>query len=383
MLQVHWLHALIATISAVAVGLLTGLVVYFVAEPVGRRLEAGIAQWHAYKHRRHSTPNAAAVATMFEAPAPGPVSNECCDHDQQQHTLSEEQEVVNLQPSSFTSSTKDTADDSQPEDPIVMMTNPMLTGITAGLNSLQQTAAPAARAMRHTASLVSFARLDETCDIVGAAPPSDTHQVDGMGSYSMLRQHSRALSIMSQDMEPSHAASSTSLLYRTLSHVELAALSVPTASIATTDPEAVIQPMSAWNKVRAYLGRLADMELHVTLEYSVPHLGHTNSLMYGGLGKMVDIFVRCTDVPIALCAPMYAAFYKEDGKLDHLQLLISFELQVAGTAHKVDVYSTVCEDRVAYFLLQADIFRVKERESIHSFSRQVSLLACSPAIRCS
>ena len=248
MLQVHWLHALIATISAVAGGLLTGLVVYFVAEPVGHRLEAGIAEWHAYKRHRHSTPHAAAVATMFEAPAPVPVSNEYCDHDQQQHTVSEEQEVVNLQSSSFTSSTKDTADDSQPEDPIVMMTNPMLTGITAGLNPVQQTAAPAARAMRHTASLVSFARLDETCDIVAAAPPSDTHQDDGLGSYSMLRQHSRTLSIMSQDMEPSHTASSTSLMYRTLSHVELAALSVPTASIATTDPEAVIQPMSAWKQ---------------------------------------------------------------------------------------------------------------------------------------
>lgn len=37
------------------------------------------------------------------------------------------------------------------------------------------------------------------------------------------------------------------------------------------------------------------LQLHVALEYSVPHLGHNSSLMYGGLGKMVDIFIRYSD----------------------------------------------------------------------------------------
>lgn len=84
--------------------------------------------------------------------------------------------------------------------------------------------------------------------------------------------------------------------------------------VALAEPGVIAQPMSAWNKVSAYLGWLAVLELHVTLKYSVPHLGPTNSLMYGGLGKMVDTFVQCTDVPTAVCTPWCAAFYKEHVK---------------------------------------------------------------------
>lgn len=240
---------------------------------------------------------------------------------------------------------------------------------TKAARSLQMSAAKAPR-VRRIASILQFTDKDTISDSVPAAQ-SSTDQLDGGGMYSLVRQHSQSSNALLHDMLRDHSPNtsfSSGNMCRTLSRVELEALSV-VEPVDLAEPRVVAQPMSAWNKVQAYLGLLADMELHVTLEYSVPHLGHTNSLMYGGLGKMVDIFVRCTDVPIAVCAPMYAAFYKEGGKLDQLQLLLSFELQAGNTSHEVDVFSTLCEDRVAYFLLQADIFRSVERDTIHSFAK--------------
>ena len=32
--------------------------------------------------------------------------------------------------------------------------------------------------------------------------------------------------------------------------------------------------------------------LHVSLEYSLPHLGFTNQMMYGGMGLVVDTFMQ-------------------------------------------------------------------------------------------
>ena len=53
--------------------------------------------------------------------------------------------------------------------------------------------------------------------------------------------------------------------------------------------------------------------LHVSLEYSLPHLGFTNQLMYGGMGLVVDTFLQHWSGPLALCAPLYKPCY--DGEL--------------------------------------------------------------------
>ena len=48
-----------------------------------------------------------------------------------------------------------------------------------------------------------------------------------------------------------------------------------------------------------------DCVLHVAMEYSIPHLGYNDQFIYGGLGKVVDAFLRCWEGNIALCCPLY------------------------------------------------------------------------------
>ena len=57
--------------------------------------------------------------------------------------------------------------------------------------------------------------------------------------------------------------------------------------------------------------------------------------MYGGLGKMVDIFIRHADRPIAVCAPMYSGFYEPGGHLDKLQPILSFNVDAGPAKHQV------------------------------------------------
>lgn len=48
-----------------------------------------------------------------------------------------------------------------------------------------------------------------------------------------------------------------------------------------------------------------DTILHVAMEYTIPHLGYDDQFVYGGLGKVVDVFLRCWQGPLALCCPLY------------------------------------------------------------------------------
>ncbi|KAK9817284.1 hypothetical protein WJX72_012213 [[Myrmecia] bisecta] len=153
-----------------------------------------------------------------------------------------------------------------------------------------------------------------------------------------------------------------STMKRTLSETQLEALSVA--------PPPALPATSAWDKVQTYVGMLAHMQLHIALEYSVPHLGHTSSLMYGGLGKMVDIFIRHSQEPIAICAPMYKPWYEPDSGMDQLQLMLSFDVAVGDKSHLVEVFSATYEERVVFLLLQADVFRTKTRGTIHSFANE-------------
>ena len=54
--------------------------------------------------------------------------------------------------------------------------------------------------------------------------------------------------------------------------------------------------------------------MHVALEYAVPHLGLAGELMFGGLGKVVEMFIRHSTRPILVCAPLYKPFFAEDGE---------------------------------------------------------------------
>lgn len=54
--------------------------------------------------------------------------------------------------------------------------------------------------------------------------------------------------------------------------------------------------------------------LHVAMEYTIPHLAHMGygdggDFVFGGLGKVVDIFLQCWPGPIALCCPLYRKAY--------------------------------------------------------------------------
>jgi len=53
-LQVQWLHALIATIAAVAGGLLTGLLASYAAKPFGNQVTWLIMRWHMRSLRRRA-----------------------------------------------------------------------------------------------------------------------------------------------------------------------------------------------------------------------------------------------------------------------------------------------------------------------------------------
>ena len=119
---------------------------------------------------------------------------------------------------------------------------------------------------------------------------------------------------------------------------------------------------------------------HLTLEYSVPHLGHASDLMFGGLGKVVDMFGEFSTRPIAVCAPMYAPFYNEDGSLkeDALgstpHLITTVAIAAGSDTYLVDVYIAVPDEptpRIFYFLFGCpEIFGHKTRGTIYKFDSE-------------
>jgi hypothetical protein len=155
------------------------------------------------------------------------------------------------------------------------------------------------------------------------------------------------------------------------------------------------------------------MVMHVALEYAVPHLGLTSQLMYGGLGKVVETFIKNTNFPMLVCAPMYAPYYTTPAPgsgeapalvapFDAMAPLLSLPAIVGGTKHLVDVYVTAAvgehpEDflkatdgggttrggnangqaggskpPVFFLLLASDIFTKRTRGTIYQHARCVS-----------
>ncbi|KAK9823356.1 hypothetical protein WJX72_002143 [[Myrmecia] bisecta] len=85
---------------------------------------------------------------------------------------------------------------------------------------------------------------------------------------------------------------------------------------------------------------------------------------------MVDIFIRHSQEPIAICAPMYKPWYEPGSGMDQMQLMLSFDVAVGDKSHLVEVFSATYEERVVFLLLQADVFRNKTRGTIHSFANE-------------
>lgn len=109
---------------------------------------------------------------------------------------------------------------------------------------------------------------------------------------------------------------------------------------------------------------------HVALEYTVPHMKLNSELMFGGLGKVVDIFLRYSHDPVALIAPIYQPFVHQDGELHLGSPVLTFLAEVYDTRLPVSIYMTADPGGGAYFfLVDADVFRHRTRGKIYTWSR--------------
>jgi hypothetical protein len=108
--------------------------------------------------------------------------------------------------------------------------------------------------------------------------------------------------------------------------------------------------------------------LHVALEYSIPHLGFNNQLMFGGLGMVVDTFIKQWPGPMSVIAPLYKACYTAppgcsgtsadaDGVVRPAFLapyerpLLTLTVDAAGVVMPVEVFKLV-HDNVTFYLVQ-------------------------------
>ncbi|KAF8067137.1 mok12 [Scenedesmus sp. PABB004] len=150
--------------------------------------------------------------------------------------------------------------------------------------------------------------------------------------------------------------------------------------------------------------------LHVALEYSLPHLGLTNQLMFGGLGMVVDTFLREWPGPLSLIAPLYRPCYEPlpgapppDGAAGGgadagagaapggwrglvptvlppgAAPLLEMTVDVAGWQLPVEVFKL--EAPVApggpprtYYLVQAELFARRRRGDIYAFTDEDEML---------
>ncbi len=110
--------------------------------------------------------------------------------------------------------------------------------------------------------------------------------------------------------------------------------------------------------------------VHVALEYTVPHMNLNSELMFGGLGKVVDIFLRYSHDPVALIAPVYAPFVHEDGEVHLGSPVLTFLAEVYDTRVPVRIFMTADPEGSAYFfLVDAEVFRHRTRGKIYSWNR--------------
>lgn len=119
---------------------------------------------------------------------------------------------------------------------------------------------------------------------------------------------------------------------------------------------------------------------HMALEYNIPHLGFSNQLMFGGLGKVVEMFAEYATRPVAICAPMYDVFYDKSGNLqttvlgDHWQEVTKLPLIIDGNVLEIQIFllvPTLQNPNVFYFLLGCyELFGVRSRGKIYTFESE-------------
>lgn len=129
---------------------------------------------------------------------------------------------------------------------------------------------------------------------------------------------------------------------------------------------------------------LRERILHVALEYSIPHLGFNNQLMFGGLGMVVDTFIKQWPGPMSIIAPLYKACYAaapgcsgtssdQDGVVrpsflaPYERPLLTLTVDAAGTPNPVEVFR-VQHENVTYYLVQV---RLESGEGVHAVMSQL------------
>lgn len=182
------------------------------------------------------------------------------------------------------------------------------------------------------------------------------------------------------------------LTFETFEENELIVKIDKESSVEGSGHHSVIPPLLASHKdtnspMGAYLRafqRDTFMVWHMALEYSIPHLGFSNQLMFGGLGKVVEMFAEYASRPIAICAPMYNVFYDASGTLQtsvlgqHWQLVTHLPLLLDGNVFEVNIYlvtDTLENPNVFYFLLDChSLFGHRSRGKIYTFESEMQQL---------
>lgn len=169
------------------------------------------------------------------------------------------------------------------------------------------------------------------------------------------------------------------------SFLKKALLPIITTTVQRKSRESMSQQLTPLLLYQSALQRNRGMVLHAALEYSIPHLGHTNDLMFGGLGKVVDMFCDqqfCVR-PVALVAPLYAPFYEASTDSTEPQLglmsqfLTSIVIPSGEKRFKIDLYLACAHENkdsrsnCFYFLLASqELFAYKTRGTIYSFDSE-------------
>jgi len=159
-------------------------------------------------------------------------------------------------------------------------------------------------------------------------------------------------------------------------------------TISDTGSLSIVPPLFASHKgtgtpMGAYLKAYKDdpfLVWHMALEYSIPHLGFSNQLMFGGLGKVVEMFAEYAVRPLVICAPMYDVFYDKTGKVqtsvlgEHWQMATQLPLFVDDDLFEIDIYlvtPTLDNPKVFYFLLDChELFGFRSRGKIYTFESE-------------
>lgn len=116
---------------------------------------------------------------------------------------------------------------------------------------------------------------------------------------------------------------------------------------------------------------------HLALEYAIPHLGMRSQLMFGGLGKVVEMFIEYATRPIVVCAPLYRTFYDDNGKLlqgilgKGSQTITTLPVEVDTKEFSITLHLVVPDEdspMVFYMLLDCfPLFGWRNKAQIYSF----------------